>query len=337
MDALAYQLDVSESFDSGHGTELEDDDDSEADFDDSLEGIRFDPCKTCAKITCREVQICLQRSCGLVQTATKCLRKLRQITCSLSLQLGKAKENSANHGNILSQLEQAHSHLLEQTEVNSNLRESLDSVNEECRDLQRKLNENYKLVAELSNENLRLTGEKVRNDEQLAELRREKDLLMRELDQSRNHQSNWQQETSGNCSNLESESQQRYERRCLSCNPSRRSNSAHSNPAHHNRNHSRGYRGRSQGSWGSRKYGKHQQNWDYASSGGQDPPRAMSSASSFTAAVPKSALSDISSPDLGVDVSSDPFSSLERRPSSTFAEVVTSGRNRYSGEQHHDD
>ena len=317
MNDLTYQLELSDSIDSGVATE-EDDYDTEAETPAAEEAnrIQFYTCTGCAKIVCDEFEPCLQKCGELVVSATRAIRRLRRLCCGSGKRLAKAGEEIAGKNHLISSLESD----LERLRIESDeralklkgqidvARDDLSRKSRELQDALVKMNDNYKLVAELSNENLKLTGDKVRVEEVLDAMRKDQKRLREELDSAR-----------GVIAAMDNRAY-----------PA--SDVEHHQKKHHHHHHHHRNNRRFRGGGGGHKKASHK-SYDSADAFEQPrlpaPPVSSSVFEAVSGATPKVVgANDISSPDLGVDVSSDPFSSLERQ--SHFGDPGQQGNQRKS-------
>ena len=190
----------------------------------------------------------------------------------------------------------------------------MEKKSKDIGELHQKLNENYRLVAELSSDNLRLSTEKAAAEQLLDEVKHEQSLLRTELGKAQkviedsmagsyHEQQHWNTRQ-----HLHRQSSPETSASSFDFFPTTTASAAISSLGVNNKNQRRRGsmppppRGRSQKS--NRKW-KGGASSDYVT---ETPPRKRSSSTkSFNPAG-----SDVSSPDLGVDLGSDTFSSLER-------------------------
>lgn len=309
MDELSFQLNLSDTLIDHHCTadsqssEDENDDKNEEDLDN----IKLDLCYACSKSLPMELEDCLHRWGMLLVNSTLSLKHLRKSCCQIKRKLRKSHGNLGEKNLLISQLEEAVKHLGAKVESTS------DEVERKSRDLaelHQKMNENYRLVAELSSDNLRLSTEKAAAEQLLDEIQHDKALLKGELGKAQKIIEN---SMAGTFQDSWHASQHHHHHQ----RPSSPETSASSfdyfppnSPASH-----KGQRHHRRGSMppGGRGRPKTSRKWkgssDYASEVPTSTPRRRSFSRTSVPTIPAS---DVSSPDLGVDLGSDPFSSLER-------------------------
>jgi hypothetical protein len=342
MDELAYQLNLSDTLDSGNVTcediSTEQDTTNEEDILDRDSDIHVDLCYSCSKSLPIELEDCLQRWGSLLTSSNVSLRRLRRICSRLRTKLTKSQGRLSDKSHLISQLEEAVKHLGAKVEATT------DEAERKSRDLNEihfKLNENYKLVAELSSENLRLANENDVAEQLLVEVNHDQALLKDELIKAHKvvtdmsmmgnyQQDNWQPQQQRPSSPETSASSFDFF-------PHPSSQTVMTPARGGQRSHSR--RGPMQppsnGGRGRPRNNRNNNKWrgaslDYASEAAHHDtstprkPRSLSNRPQSTAALagPNNAC-EVSSPDLGVDVGSDPFSSLERSNSVSMASSGT--------------
>jgi len=246
----------------------------------------------------------------LLLNSTNSLRKLRNLCSRLNKRLGNSHGQITEKNLHISQLEEAVKHLGAKVESTT---DEAERKSKDVAELHLKLNENYRLVAELSSDNLRLSTEKAAAEELLDEVKHEQSLLKKDLGKAQkvlegtmaaqggNFQENWQMRPRQSSPETSASSFDFF--------PTASSSSISANNSRSNqwRRGSIPPRGRQK----SNRNWKSGANSDYASVEIPASPRKRSNSRSnaTTGNVPAS---DVSSPDLGVDLGSDPFSSLER-------------------------
>lgn len=183
MNSLNYELDLSDSFDSGQGSDY--DNDTEGDQPCEEQEITFEMCTSCAGIVCKEVENCLQRSSKLIVSSSLTLRRLRRVCYHTRANLDKATEKLATQDNVVAQLEGSLKHVEKKAESWEKecyqAKEDRVNIAKDLQDAKLKVNENYKLVAELSNENLRVVTDKMKALQSVESLMREQTRLRTEL------------------------------------------------------------------------------------------------------------------------------------------------------------
>ncbi|XP_059092688.1 myomegalin-like isoform X1 [Tigriopus californicus] len=336
--------------------EDEDGDDTEVENSFCKEEIHFRLCTQCSVVVCQDVEHCLERCGKLILASISTMRRLRKICCHSRSRLHQASEKMAKQNNQIAQLEETVKLLQKKTEITEKLQSDLDNTRsdlgkkaKELQDAHLKLNENYKLVAELSNENLRLISEKVKVEDLNETLQKDHSRLRAELrdnrklhpinnikhynkpDTNASQEANkpWNIPLTGASSPETSSSFEFFEptiatsssgmpttptiaRRCISgqldvsLGARHRSFDRITVSSRPKITHHTGRRVKPPSS-------PHPLD--------QEPPFQRSystseSKRSYTSGTTKVHPSDLSSPDLGVDVGSDPFSSLERNQSS---------------------
>ncbi len=161
LDDLQYQLELSDSIDSGNGT----DDEQLTDADDGSNACEFTPCPGCKKIIspvldlcndtsaaaqCKHALIkrpdmsvnvtqgilhCLSRASSVVLSSRCAIRRLRHLCCKLRSRQSNLEERLVH------------------------VQKARAEVTRQAHEAQAKLNDNFKLMTELSNENVRLAAE----------------------------------------------------------------------------------------------------------------------------------------------------------------------------------
>ena len=227
----------------------------------------------------------------------------------------------------------------------------------QLQDAQAKMNDNYKLMAEISNENLRLAGEKLRMEELLEEVRVARQTSSRShhhhprgrrQQQQEQRTAGWEPETQPSSSSsstqlpLPPSSDAALEGPPQRCHSSSRHRQQHHRQqqqqqyhhhrrwkGHHHHHHHRRHRGGEEVTPFQEKIksARTDQSPSQDLGGTQEQQSVSSSASVVVAAA--TAADTISSPDLGVDVSSDPFSSLERAKGYLSESLARGGRIRH--------
>ena len=224
----------------------------------------------------------------------------------------------------------------------------LESRTLEMNQVQEKLNENYRLVATLSSENLKLSGEKIKADDLVAQVIQEQGRLKEELtkalkvvDSFKSEKTSLENSSSEGCllkpyhpdvmrSSPETSSSFDFIPRSamdatLTPVPSGNEATLVPDKSPHKRgrypNHYRGGRGR----------GRRWRGPGYQSDVGQNSPRPQGKRyhQPKDRLRPQSSATmtdDVSSPDLGVDMGSDAFSSLERRMRPDPSRIVEENR-----------
>lgn len=150
MDDLTYQLELSDSFDSGNGT----DDDEEGDPTagetevDELEArgrqaaivggagcAEFSPCGHCRAVATEDLHHCLRRCGRLLVTSVASFRRLRRICCRLRGRHARAREAAAERARAAGRAEEAASHWQAEAAAGAGaanaLRAALDGAREE--------------------------------------------------------------------------------------------------------------------------------------------------------------------------------------------------------------
>lgn len=323
LDELSYQLNVSDTLhlsseDSistttdfekekykieGSGSRSKLDQASSAELD-----LNFQLCSHCHSTWhSTPMETYLIRSQHLVLNSTLRLKKLRHLAYIYKRQLRQSHENASEKALVISQLEDSVHRLGCKVEL---LNEEAEKKSKDLTELSQKLNENYRMVAELSSDNLRLSTEKAAAEQLLDEVKHEQTLLKEELSKAQKVVKNSLQLAS--TSNVI---------RASSPETSASSFDFYAG-SHVNRksNRRRGSMPPPQAR-GGRSRATFRKHWtasgassDYNTS--ENSPRKQRCSSSSSRAGTKSGTNvgtDLSSPDLGVDlVCSDPFSSLER-------------------------
>ncbi len=310
MDELSYQLDVSDTF-SYSDDDLESLDDLE-DLGNSL-GMKigqkysdlehFELCPNCAQAVPSGLEDCLNRWKCLLVNSVCSLRKLRTLASGLKKRLNRSSMSLKDKNLHIGQLEEA-------VKLMGNKIELLEvEADKKATELAMKLNENYRLVAELSSDNLRLSTEKAAAEQLLDEVKHEQSQLRSQLNKAQKVI-----EDTLTTNRFQPQPQMRQ-----SSSPETSASSFDFFPTTtstvNNRasNRRRGSlpppRGRSS---------KRNAKWNRSSGTASDerPQRPDERPQR-----PKNVCSDVSSPDLGVDLGSDPFSSLERPHTASMASL----------------
>lgn len=265
----------------------------EPDFDDAP----LDFCPSCAKTLPLELEDCLQRWKMLLFSSNASLRKLRSLCSSLKKRLSRSHSMIADKNRHISQLEEAVKGLGAKIECAT---EEAEKKTRDLAELHLKLNENYRLVAELSSDNLRLSTEKAAAEQLLDEVKHEQGLLKSDLGKAQK----MIEDTMASSTDVWRPRQSSPETSASSFDffpPNSPSVNSRNN---HKRRGSIPPRGRQKSNRSKWKANCGGASSDYAS---ETSPRKRSHSRPSTALA-----SDVSSPDLGVDLGSDPFSSLER-------------------------
>lgn len=299
MNELSYQIDVSHTF---NYSDTEEASSGEENLEqENISDIQLELCHACSQSLPIELEDCLQRWKMLLFNSISGLRKLRNINSNLKKKLGQSQSTLAEKNSHISQLEEAIQNLGAKIEATT---DEAERKSRDLAELHQKLNENYRLVAELSSDNLRLATEKAAAEQLLEEVKHEQSLIKGELGKAQkviqdsmasgNFQDHWAPPPRPRQSSPETSASS------FDFFPP-------SSPASiRNQQRRRGSippRGRQKSN---RKWNKQSgASSDYAS---ETSPRKRSNSRPNTA-LPAS---DVSSPDLGVDLGSDPFSSLER-------------------------
>ena len=286
----------------------------------------------------------LRRCVRLLSSSASSFRRLRRICCRLRSRQARAQRTLSERAHAHSQLEEQVVRLRRDAAAGAGAareaREELARRTRELQEAQAKMNDSYKLMAEISNENLRLAGEKLRVEELLGEVR-----ASSSASSSRRHHHHHHHHRRGGHQQQEQQQQLRSASACGAAaaleagsgeavvvtqqqqpqpqqQQQQRSHSSSSRHRHRHYHHQQQHHSRQGGSQSSSRssrtyYNQHRRHRgedaesDAASNSAVSSSAVPPAAAAVTGTVPLSA-ADVSSPDLGVDVSSDPFSSLER-------------------------
>lgn len=310
MDELSYQLDVSQTYSEEMSSSDEDFESGmrhesfqkETDYDEAP----LDFCPSCAKSLPLELEDCLQRWKMLLFSSNASLRKLRTLCSSLKKRLNRSHSMITDKNRHITQLEEAVKGL------GAKIESATDEAERKTRDLAElhlKLNENYRLVAELSSDNLRLSTEKAAAEQLLDEVKHEQGLLKSDLGKAQKMIEDSMMNASSSGVDVWSTRQPQRQSSPETSASSfdffpPNSPSVNSRNNHKRRGSIPPPRGRQKSNRSKWKTNACGASSDYAS---ETSPRKRSHSRPSTALA-----SDVSSPDLGVDLGSDPFSSLER-------------------------
>ena len=117
MDELSYQLDLSDSFDSGNGSEEDEEEEDRVEDGDettateaenniaNIGDIHVEICEICSAVVCKDVEGCFQRCAQLILSSRSSLRRLRKICYNTRSRLSKANDDLAQKRHLTSQLE----------------------------------------------------------------------------------------------------------------------------------------------------------------------------------------------------------------------------------------
>uniref|UniRef100_A0A0K2USF3 Uncharacterized protein n=1 Tax=Lepeophtheirus salmonis TaxID=72036 RepID=A0A0K2USF3_LEPSM len=316
-----------------------------------LKNINIKVCYSCSERISKELQNSLRRSNTLLKYSTSTIRRLKRIIRHHEIHSEKSRDELNYTMNTLSELESSLLDVRNKSEETENLLRNqlevklkeLEYKNKETQNIKTKLNENYNLVAQLSSENLSLSREKTRLEESLLCFQKiesspehcKKQYPLEKMNSSYRPLTNdsngcWSMPQSKNTkirsSNLRSSPETSSSFDFLSENASKNLNSfsvSKSNNANINNNNIvvpvtppplRLHRIGSRSSLRKKNQNRNSCIISEAEECTNSIGKMKETGKHFSSIGNLSGTSDISSPDLGVDMSSsDPFSSLERR------------------------